>query len=144
MPGVVRGAAAAAMMSDRMRLQLSGVEISVDGRAEPCDTEIVSAGAYVIAVTTVIGARGRLLASSFLTDLSGRAAATHLWSGTGLRRFEHDAVELASVHHGRTCVLEHAARLRQLLAEELGDAEVRVDVPDRVLTDAESVWQTGL
>jgi hypothetical protein len=126
-----------------VRVQLSAVAVFVDGKLEACETDLVSAGAYVIAVTTTLHRRGALLASSFLTDLAGHAAATHLWNFGQLRRLEHDLLQLTGSHLGRTCVLEHAATLQELLGQELADSEVCVDVGDQALAEAERIWGTS-
>jgi hypothetical protein len=125
-----------------VRVQLSALAISVDGQLQPSETELASAGAYVVAVTTSLPWRGALLASSFPADLAGHAVATHLWSAGASRRFEHDLLQLSGSHHGRVCLLEHAATLRELLGQELTDVEIRVDVGDRALTEAEGIWGT--
>jgi hypothetical protein len=123
-----------------MRLNLQGVEISVESHVERSETEIVSAGAYVVAVTTVLERQGLLLASSYLADLAGRAAATHLWSARQAPRFDYAMLELVGAHCGRTCLLDHAARLRELLADELATTEVRVEITDAALSTTEDVW----
>jgi hypothetical protein len=125
-----------------VRVQLSAVVVRVDGAVETCETEVVPAGAYVIALTTSLRSRSALLASSFLTDLGGHTAATHLWSFGQPRRFEHDLLQLAGSHLARACLLEHAAVLQQLLASELIDSDIRVDVGDQALAKAEAIWQT--
>jgi len=61
-----------------VRLDLEGVEISAGGWRERCETEIISAGAYVVAVTTVIPSRRLALASSYLSELAGQTAAAHM------------------------------------------------------------------
>jgi hypothetical protein len=125
-----------------MRVQLSAVVVRVNGATETCETEVVPAGAYVIALTTSLPRRAALLASSFLADLGGHAAATHLWSFGQPRRFEHDLLQLTGSHLARACLLEHAATLQQLLASELIGSDVCVDVGDQALTEAEAIWQT--
>ena len=124
-------------------MQLSAVAVSIDGELEACETDLVSAGAYVIAVTTTLHRRGALLASSFLTDLAAHTAATHLWTFGQPWRFEHDLLQLTGSHLGRTCVLEHAATLQELLGRELPNSEICMDVGDQALAEAERIWGTS-
>lgn len=123
-----------------MRLPLHGVEISTDGQPARCETEIVSAGAYVIAVTTVIEQHGVQLTSSYLADLAGPTAATHMTLTGGAPRFHHRTLQLTGTRHARGCLLDHAAELREMLCDHLDCDDVRVDVAETALTDAERVW----
>jgi hypothetical protein len=128
-------------MVGRMRLPLPGVEISIDGQPARSETEIVSAGAYVVAVTTVIEQRGVQLASSYLADLAGPTAATHMTLLSGSPpRFHHRTLQLTGTRHARGCLLDHAAELCELLSYHLDSADVRGDVVEDALTDAERVW----
>ena len=124
-----------------MRLDLEGVEISAGDWRERCVTEIVGAGAYVVAVTTVVASRSVALASSYLADLDGETAATHMRVADPPARFSHRTVRLAGISHARGCVLDHAAELRDLLAELLDRDDVRVDVDELALVQAERVWE---
>lgn len=54
-----------------MWLELEGAEISAEGWREHCETEIIGAGAYVVAVTTVVASRQLTLVSSYLSELAG-------------------------------------------------------------------------
>ncbi len=122
-----------------MRLALEQIEIVIAGRVDRSETEIVSLGAYVIAITTVLEDHGGLLACSYLLDLDGRAIAADLWRGQTLRAFDHRELELAGVHCARACLLDHAAALRDRLADELDD-HIRVEVPEATLSACERVW----
>ena len=128
------------MISGLMRLDLEGVEISAGGRRDRCETDIASVGGYVIVVTTVIERHHVQLTSSYLSDLAGHTAVAHMWTATRPYRFEHRTVHLSGSHHGRVCLLDHAAELRQLLAEDLGLVDVCVDVGEGALRAAERVW----
>ena len=137
---MVRCAAARVIMGG-VRVGLSGVEVVIGDSVEQCEVEIVSVGAYVLAITTVIPGRGRLLASSFLIDLAGRAAVAHMWDAGGEpRRFDHATIDLIANRQARACVLEHVAHLQERLAGERVDGEVRVALDARVLVDAADVW----
>jgi len=56
-------------------------------------------------------------------------------------RFEQRTLHLTGSTHARGCLLDHAMALRELLAELLGRDDVRVDVDERVLEQAERVWE---
>ncbi len=124
-----------------MRLELDGVEVCAGGWRERCETEIVSAGAYVVAVTTVIPSRGVALASSYLSELAGPTAAAHMCLTVGPVRFEQRTLDLIGQTHARGCLLDHAMQLRDLLGELLGGEDVRVEVDERALAQAERVWE---
>lgn len=126
-----------------MRVRLQGIKISVNGRRERCEVELATAGAYTITATTVLVEPAVLLVSSYLVDLDGNAAATHLWRG-GAREFGRDEVNLAGVTYGRACLLDHAAQLHDRLVAELcagaGTGTVVVTVSDEALVAAERLW----
>lgn len=124
----------------RIRLHLQGVEISADGQSARCETEIVNAGAYLVAITTVIEQHGVLLTSSYLADLAGPTAATHMTLTGSPPRFHHRILQLTGTRHARGCLLDHAAELCELLSDHLNSDDVRVDVAEDALTDAERVW----
>ena len=132
------------MISGRMRVELEGVEIQIDGRAERVDSEIIAAGAYVIVLTTVLEDRSLQLVSSYIAPLSGPAAATHMWTSADPPRFHHRTLELTGTRHARGCLLDHAAELRDLLADELGETTlVRIHISERVLAGTTRVWSTS-
>jgi hypothetical protein len=125
-----------------MRVDLEGVEIAAGDWREQCTTEIISAGGYMVAVITVVEGRHLTLASSYLADLAGAsAAATHMRLAGRTLHFEHRILGLTGVTHARGCLLDHAAELRAALAELLGRDDVRVDVDDRALEQADGVWK---
>jgi hypothetical protein len=119
------GAARAADHVVRMRLHLEGVEISTGGQPARCETEIVIAGAFVVAITTVIEQHGVQLTSSYLADLAGPTAAAHMTLTGSRPRFHHRILQLTGTRHARGCLLDH---------------DVRVDVAESALIDAERVW----
>jgi hypothetical protein len=123
-----------------VRLSLPAIEVQVAGGIEPAATEIVSAGAYVIAVTTVLERSGHMLASSYLSDLAGRTLAAHLWSSPTTTSLASEMPTSASTHLGRTCLLDHMARLRDQLIDTLPPMAVYITIPDATLSIAEHVW----
>jgi hypothetical protein len=81
--------------------------------------------------------------SSYVAGLQGPAAVTHMVSAAGVPRFEQHTVQLAGVTLARACPLDHAAQLHGLLADEHTLEHVRVDIDERMLTDAQRVWEPG-
>jgi hypothetical protein len=124
-----------------VRLELEGVEISAEGWRERCETEIIAAGAYVVAVTTVVPSRQLALAPSYLSELAGETAASHMSLAARPVRFEQRTLHLAGQTHARGCLLDHAMQLRELLGGLLDRDDIRVDVDERALERAERVWE---
>lgn len=124
-----------------MRLELEGVAVRAGEWRERCETEIIGAGAYVVAVTTVISSRRLALASSYLSELTGQTAAAHMCLAVRPARFEQRTLHLAGSTHARGCLLDHAIQLRELLGELLGREDVRVEVDERAPKQAERVWE---
>ncbi len=124
-----------------MRLELEGMEVCAGAWRERCETEIISAGAYVVAVTTVIPSRRLALASSYLSELAGQTAASHMCLAVRPARFEQRTLQLAGSTHARACLLDHAMALRELLGELLDREDIRVNVDERALEQAERVWE---
>jgi hypothetical protein len=125
-----------------MRVELEGVEITVGGRVERVDAEMIAAGAYVIVLVTVLEDRSAQLVSTYLAPLHGPAAVTHMWSSaTDASRFAHRTLELPGTRHARGCLLDHAAELRTMLADELAETtHVRIDVSEHALEIATRLW----
>jgi len=124
-----------------VRLELEGVEVCAGGWRERCETEIIGAGAYVVAVTTVVPNRRLALASSYLSELAGPTAAAHMCVTVRPARFEQRTLDLTGAAHARGCLLDHAMQLRDLLGELLDREDVRVDVDECVLERVERVWE---
>jgi predicted NUDIX family NTP pyrophosphohydrolase len=123
-----------------MRVQLEGVRVTVGGDRLECSTELISTGGFVVTAITVVADVGVQLLSSHVAGLQGPAAVTHMVSAAGVPRFEQHTVQLAGVTLARACLLDHAAQLRGLLAGEHMLEDVRVDIEERTLTDAQRVW----
>jgi hypothetical protein len=139
----LRAADAHAIMDGRMRLDLHGMEISTGDWQQPCETEIVSAGGYVVTITTVVPDQHLTLASSYLSTLAGETAASHMHLSAGDVRFDQRVLVLPGMTHARGCLLDHAAELRELVAVLLGRDDIRVELLDQALSRAEKVWETG-
>ena len=126
-----------------MRVQLEGVRVTVGDARLACSTELIAAGGFVVTAITVVADVGVQLLSSYVAGLQGPAAATHMVSAAGVPRLEQHTVQLAGVTLARACLLDHAAQLRELLADTHMLEDVRVDVDERALADAQSVWEPG-
>ena len=124
----------------RMQIELTGVEVRADEWSESCSTAIQGVSGYVVVVISVLESRGLLVASSYLANLSGRTAVSHLRSGrSGPAMFAQRMIEaMPGETHARACLLDHAAELRDAV-DELGEA-VTVEVSDAALDRAARVW----
>ena len=125
-----------------MATELSGVVVHADEWSETCSTAIHSVSGYVVVVISVLESRAVLVASSYLANLSGRTAASHLRTCPGRPgSFTQRIIErMAGQTHARACLLDHAAELRDALDELMPDEEVMVEVSDRALAQAARVW----
>ena len=125
-----------------MRIELAGVEVRAEEWSETCSTAIESASGYVVVVISVLESRTLLLASSYLANLSGRTAVSHLHSHPGSPGvFAQRIIEaMPGETHARACLLDHAAELRDALGELLADERATVEVSDQALAQATRVW----
>jgi hypothetical protein len=124
-----------------MRVQLEGVRVTVGADRLDCSTELASEGGFVVTAITVVADVGVQLLSCYVAGLQGPAAVTHMLSASGAPRFEQHTVQLAGATLARACLLDHAAQLRELLEVEHALDDVRVDIQDRTLADAQRVWE---
>ena len=126
-------------------IELSGVVMRADEWSETCSTAIHSASGYVVVVISVVRSRALLVASSYLADLSGETAASHLRSSPGVRgEFAQRIIErMPGQTHARACLLDHAAEVKDALEELLHGEEVMVEISDQALTEAARVWSSG-
>jgi hypothetical protein len=124
-----------------MRVQLDGVRVTVGNDQLDCSTQLASEGGFVVTAITVVTDAGTQLLSCYVAGLQGPAAVTHMVSASDAPRFEQHEVQLAGATLARACLLDHAAQLRELLEVEHALDDVRVDIQDRTLADAERVWQ---
>ena len=61
-----------------MRLDLDGLEVRADEWSERCATAIENASGYVVVLSSVLESRAVTLVSSYLADLAGPTAASHM------------------------------------------------------------------
>ena len=87
------------------------MEISAGGWRQRCETEIASAGGYVVAVTTVVPDRNVTLVSSYLSSLAGATAAP-MTSVAG------PSVTALVAHHFRRVLLEVAQEHLEAVGHE--------------------------
>ena len=127
----------------RVRADLNGLVVRVDGRAEPCHTTAEAVGGYVLVIGSVVPSHALTLASTYLFSLGrSETAVSHLCLAPG--RPEQFAQRrlgpLVGQTHPRACLLEHALELQTVLGE-LFDEDVLVDVEDQLLDAAATVWR---
>jgi hypothetical protein len=91
-----------------------------------CVTIVEEAGGYALVVETVVPEARLAVSSSYLADLAGETAVSHMRLVSGRRsRFRQRVVDrLAGQTHARGCLLDHASELRAAAAEQLGDTGV--------------------
>ena len=94
-----------------------------------------------MAVTTVVPSRRFALASSYLSELAGETAVSHMCLAVRPARFEQRTLQLAGATHARGCLLDHAMQLRELLGELTDREDIRVNVDEHALQRAERVWE---
>ena len=125
-----------------MGIELAGVTVQADEWSEECSTAIENVSGYVVVVSSVLRSRAVTLISSYLANLSGTTAVSHLRAcPTTPPVFSQRILEvMPGQTHARACLLDHAAELHALLDELLGEEEVTVDVSDGALEQAERVW----
>lgn len=125
-----------------MGIELIGVEVHADEWTETCSTAIETVSGYVVVVISVLRSRAVTLVSSYLANLSGTTAASHLRTYPGApAEFSQRMLDvMPGQTHARACLLDHAAELRGRLEELLGEEEVTVEVSDRALEQAARVW----
>lgn len=125
-----------------MRVLLEAVKVVIDGHAEPSSTTLATAGGYVFVVATTLPEQAVGLTSSYLGQLGGAIAASHLHLGPDQHeRFAQRllAPEKARASVAGACLLDHAAELQSALAERTGSS-IAVDVGPAALTRAAEAW----
>jgi hypothetical protein len=125
-----------------MAIELTGVELHADEWTERCSTAIETASGYVVVVISVLRSRAVTLVSSYLANLNGTTAVSHLRTCPAARaEFSQRMLDvMPGQTHARACLLDHAAELRNLLDELLDGEEVAVEVYDYALEQAARVW----
>jgi len=123
-------------------VEVNAVQLRAGDWSETCSTAMHSVSGYVVVVISVLESRALLVASSYLANLSGRTAASHLRSGAAVRgEFAQRIIErMPGQTHARACLLDHVAEVRDAVAELLGDERVTVEVSEDALREAVRVW----
>lgn len=137
-----------------MRSELPDLTITIAGAARRSSSTIDTVGGYVVVVATAVPRLAVTLTSVYLGQIDGDTGATHLRLAPERRaELSHRIVPAAPVSpaasttgrqpgtaHARSCVLDHAAELQQLLAELAGDV-VTIDVGPVALERAAGAWR---
>ena len=125
-----------------MRRELVGVAIRLGDDRESCESSIEAAGGYVVVVESMLAVCEVLLVSSYLAELSGRTAVSHLaLIGAAPAEFSQRMVErMPGQTHARACLLDHAAVLQRALGVAQEQA-VSVEISDAALATATGVWR---
>jgi len=125
-----------------MSIELTGVEVRADEWSESCSTAIENASGYVVVVISVLRSQAVKLVSSYLANLSGTTAVSHLQTRPGQAPgFSQRILDvMAGQTHARACLLDHAAELQEILNQLLDDEDVAVEISDRALEQATRVW----
>jgi hypothetical protein len=125
-----------------MGLELAGIEVRAAAWVERCTSSIENASAYVVSLITVVERCSLALVSTYVGDLHGEIAVTHMWLPPGQQaRFRQRLLSgLPGTAYPRACVLDHSAELRTVL-EELLDEPIGIEVSERSLEDAARVWR---
>lgn len=124
-----------------MREPLEGVTVDINRVPISASTTIGTIGAHVLVLTTAIPGRGTTLTSSYLARSDAGMAVSRLIADAGGERLRQHTL-CATDHHATlagACLLDHAAALRELLAER-ANALVTVDVDLRTLTSVARSW----
>ena len=134
---------AASRDDGRMRQRIAGVHLIAGTGRLASVTTVEEAGGYALVVETVVPAVGLAVSSSYLADLAGETAVSHMRLVSGRRsRFRQRMVDrLAGQTHARGCLLDHASELRAAAAEQLGDTVV-LELAEAALERAETAWPT--
>ena len=125
-----------------MRSELVGLTVRLGDDQESCESSIAAAGGYVVVVESVLAVRSVLLVSSYLAELNGRTAVSHLaLISTAPAEFSQLVVErMPGETHARACLLDHAAALQRTLGV-VEDEAVSVEISDAALAIAAGVWR---
>ena len=123
-------------------MELADIEMRGQQWCERCSSTIENASGYVVTLITVVPSRALALVSTYVADLSGPPAVTHMQLVPGRpARCEQQLLEDASaMSRPRGYLLDHAAELRSM-AEDALDEPVMVDVREASLKQADRVWE---
>jgi len=124
-----------------MREPLAGVTVRIDDTPAAASTTIAAVGSNVLVLATVVPARALTLTSCYLARSDAALAVSQLAVDALEERLTQHVIA-PTAHHATlagACLLDHAAALRDLLAERT-DALVTVDVDPDVLERAADAW----
>ena len=124
-----------------MREPLEGVTVHINRVPISASTTIGTIGAHALVLTTAIPGRGTTLTSSYLARSDAAVAVSRLVADAGGERLQQHTLGPTD-HHATlagACLLDHAAALRELLAERT-DALVTVDVDPSTLASVAGSW----
>ena len=126
------------------RIVLTGIDVAIDAVTQDCSTTIGAVGGYAVVVATALPQIGVTLTSSYLAAMVGDIAASHLCSMPGSPPIIDQHVlpgDQPGQTHAQTCLLDHAAELRNVLdAFHSSAAVVTVDIADDTLQHADRAW----
>ena len=124
-----------------MRDPLPGISLQINEIPIEVSTTIAAVGANVLVLISAVPARALTLTSAYLADSNGAVAVTRLAADAHTERFieQHAAASRHQATLAGACLLDHAAALREHLAERT-DSLVTVDVDPAALERASSVW----
>ena len=124
---------------------LTGIDVTVDDVAQEATTRIGAIGGYTVVVSTSLPQLRIMLTSSYLGEMIGDIAASHLFCVPGCPPIIDQHVlpgRQPGRTHARACLLDHVAELRDTLdAYHKTAATVTVTIADSALTDAQRAWQ---
>jgi hypothetical protein len=127
------------------RVFLTGIDVQVDAVAQDASTTIGAVGGYAVVVATALPGLGVMLTSSYLAEMVGDIAASHLSSVPGGPPIIDQHVlpgPQPGQTHARTCLLDHVAELRDTLdAYHASAATVTVTIADSTLAAADHAWR---
>jgi hypothetical protein len=123
-------------------LELAGIDVRGASWVERCTSSIENASAYVVSLITVVEHCSLALVSTYVGDLHGEVAVTHMWLPPGHQASFRQRVltGLPGTAYPRACVLDHSAELRTVL-EDLLDEPIGIEISERSLEDAARVWR---
>jgi hypothetical protein len=124
-----------------MREPLAGVTVHINHTPALASTTIAAVGANVLVLATAVPQHATTLTSCYLARSDAALAVSQLAADATEERLTQHVIA-PTEHHATlagACLLEHAAALRELLAERT-NALVTVDVHPDTLEHAARAW----
>jgi hypothetical protein len=124
-----------------MREPLAGITIRLNGTLMPGSTTLNAVGGKVLVCATALPDQALSLTSAYVVSFHGAVAVTHLKIIADEETFAQDAIGPGQLHAtvAGACLLDHAATLRDLLADGTS-ATTSVDVDLDTLERAAEAW----